>query len=200
MTPHPQRRRRGDDRREQIIDQALRSFAENGYRNSSIADIAERCGLSQPGLLHYFPNKAALLAAVLEYRDRLDTDRLGMNLQLRGKDALGQLVRLVEHNMHVPGLVQLFTVVTSEAVTVDHPARDWVVNRYRVLETYLAGALDGGIADGTLRSDIDTAAIACQITAMMDGLQLQWLLDPERVNMAELFRAYIDGLTAQLSA
>ncbi|MFB7723261.1 MULTISPECIES: TetR/AcrR family transcriptional regulator [unclassified Nocardia] len=200
MTPHPQRRRRGDDRREQIIDQALKSFAENGYRNSSIADIAERCGLSQPGLLHYFPNKAALLAAVLEYRDRLDTDRLGMNLQLRGKDALGQLVRLVEHNMHVPGLVQLFTVVTSEAVTVDHPARDWVVNRYRVLETYLAGALDGGIADGTLRSDIDTAAIACQITAMMDGLQLQWLLDPERVNMAELFRAYIDGLTAQLSA
>ncbi|WP_330181525.1 TetR/AcrR family transcriptional regulator [Nocardia sp. NBC_01503] len=200
MTPHPQRRRRGDDRREQIIDQALKSFAENGYRNSSIAEIAERCGLSQPGLLHYFPNKAALLAAVLEYRDRLDTDRLGINLRLRGKDALGQLVRLVEHNMHVPGLVQLFTVVTSEAVTLDHPARDWVVNRYRMLETYLAGALDGGIADGTLRSDIDTAAIACQITAMMDGLQLQWLLDPERVNMAELFRAYIDGLTAQLSA
>ncbi|WP_067568141.1 TetR/AcrR family transcriptional regulator [Nocardia acidivorans] len=200
MTPHPQRRRRGDDRREQIIDQALKSFAENGYRNSSIADIAERCGLSQPGLLHYFPNKAALLAAVLEYRDRLDTDRLGMNRQLRGKDALGQLVRLVEHNMHVPGLVQLFTVVTSEAVTLDHPARDWVVNRYRVLETFLAGALDGGIADGTLRPDINTTAIARQITAMMDGLQLQWLLDPERVDMAALFRAYIDGLSAQLSA
>ncbi|MRH91540.1 TetR family transcriptional regulator [Nocardia sp. SYP-A9097] len=199
MTPHPQRRRRGEDRREQIIDQALESFAENGYHNSSIAEIAARCGLSQPGLLHYFPNKAALLSAVLEYRDRLDYDRLGMSRQLRGKDALQQLVRLVEHNMHVPGLVQLFTVVTSEAVTLDHPARHWVINRYRILETYLAGALEGGIADGTFRPDIDTPAVARQISAMMDGLQLQWLLDPDQVDMAELFRTYIDELTTQLS-
>ncbi|MFD6104634.1 TetR/AcrR family transcriptional regulator [Nocardia salmonicida] len=199
MTPHPQRRRRGEDRREQIIDQALWSFAENGYHNSSIAEIATRCGLSQPGLLHYFPNKAALLAAVLDYRDRLDYDRLGMNRQLRGKEALQQLVRLVEHNMHVPGLVQLFTVVTSEAVTSDHPARAWVVNRYRIMETYLAEALDGGVTDGTFRPDIDTRAVARQISAMMDGLQLQWLLDPERVDMAELFRTYIDDLTIRLS-
>lgn len=200
MTPHPQRRRRGEDRREQIIDQALASFAENGYHNSSIAEIAARCGLSQPGLLHYFPNKASLLAAVLDYRDRLDYDRLGMNRQLRGKDALQQLVRLVEHNMHVPGLVQLFTVVTSEAVTADHPARAWVVDRYRILETYLADALEGGITDGTFRPDIDPPAVARQISAMMDGLQLQWLLDPDRVDMADLFRTYIDDLTIRLSA
>lgn len=195
----PQRRLRGADRREQIIDQALASFAENGYHNSSIAEIAERCGLSQTGLLHYFPNKAALLAAVLDYRDRLDYDRLGMNQRLRGKDALQQLVRVVEHNMHVPGLVQLFTVVTSEAVTSDHPARAWVVDRYRILETFLADALVGGITDGTFRPDIDAPAVARQITAMMDGLQLQWLLDPERVDMAALFRTYIDDLTTQLS-
>ncbi|MEV6220083.1 TetR/AcrR family transcriptional regulator [Nocardia fluminea] len=199
MTPHPQRQRRREDRREQIIDQALGSFAENGYHNSSIAEIATRCGLSQPGLLHYFPNKAALLAAVLDYRDRLDYDRLGMNRQLSGTDALRQLVQLVEHNMHVPGLVQLFTVVTSEAVTSDHPARDWVVNRYRMMETYLAGALDGGVTDGTFRPGIDTRAVAREISAMMDGLQLQWLLDPDRVDMAALFRAYIDDLTARLS-
>ncbi|MBW0272881.1 hypothetical protein ATM97_22605 [Nocardia sp. MH4] len=200
MTPHPQRRRRGEDRREQIIDQALHSFAANGYHHSSLAEIATRCGLSQTGLLHYFPTKAALLAAVLDYRDRLDYDRLGMNRQLRGTDALQQLVRLVEHNMHVPGLVQLFTVVTSEAVTSDHPARAWVVERYRILETYLAEALAGGVTDGTFRPDIDAPAVARQISAMMDGLQLQWLLDPERVDMASLFRTYIDDLTTQLSS
>ncbi|WP_297615207.1 TetR/AcrR family transcriptional regulator [Nocardia sp.] len=200
MAPHPQRRRRADYRREQIIDEALKAFADNGYRGASIAEIAARCGLSQPGLLHYFPNKAALLAAVLDYRDRLDYDRLGFSQQLRGKDALERLVRLVEHNMHVPGLVRLFTVVTSEAVTMDHPARDWVVNRYRTFETYLAGALDDGIADGTIRADVDTPAVARQIFAMMDGLQLQWLLEPDSVDMAQLFRAYIDELIAHLSA
>ncbi|WP_067688624.1 TetR/AcrR family transcriptional regulator [Nocardia jejuensis] len=199
MTPHPQRRRRADARREQIVDEALKTFADNGYHNASIAEIAERCGLSQPGLLHYFPNKAALLAAVLEYRDRLDYDRLGFDQPLRGKEALHRLVRLVEHNEHVPGLVRLFTVVTSEAVTADHPAREWVINRYRMLQTFLATALDDGIADGDFRPGIDTAALARQIFAMMDGLQLQWLIDPQGVDMPTLFRTYIDEVIAYIS-
>ncbi|MFE3225531.1 TetR/AcrR family transcriptional regulator [Nocardia sp. NPDC059228] len=199
MTPHPRRRRRGDDRREQIIDEALKAFADNGYRSASIAEIADRCGLSQPGLLHYFPNKAALLSAVLDYRDRLDYDRLGFDQQLRGKDALVRLTQLVEHNMHVPGLVRLFTVLTSEAVTADHPAHEWALNRYRLLQDYLAGALQAGIDDGSIRKDIDPAAIARQVFAMMDGLQLQWLVDPDTVDMATLFRAYVDELIAYIS-
>ncbi|APA98023.1 TetR/AcrR family transcriptional regulator [Nocardia seriolae] len=199
MTPHPRRRRRGDDRREQIIDEALKAFADNGYRSTSIAEIADRCGMSQPGLLHYFPNKAALLSAVLDYRDRLDYDRLGFDRQLRGKDALLRLAQLVDHNMHVPGLVRLFTVLTSEAVTADHPAHDWAQNRYRMLETYLSDALRAGITEGSIRADIDPEAIARQVFAMMDGLQLQWLVDPDTVDMATLFRGYIDELIAYIS-
>ncbi|MFE6861479.1 TetR/AcrR family transcriptional regulator [Nocardia sp. NPDC057668] len=200
MSPHPQRRRRGEDRREQIIDEALKTFADNGYRNASIAEIATRCGLSQPGLLHYFPTKAALLSAVLDHRDRLDYERLGFEHGLRGIEALERLARLVEHNTHVPGLVRLFTVVTGEAVTADHPARDWVVNRYRTVETFLARALDDGVTDGDIRADVDTLALARQIMAMMDGLQLQWLLAPERVDMGRLFRSYIDEVTAHIAA
>ncbi|GAB0107118.1 TetR/AcrR family transcriptional regulator [Nocardia sp. JMUB6875] len=199
MTPHPRRRRRGDDRREQIIDEALKAFADNGYRSTSIAEIADRCGLSQPGLLHYFPNKAALLSAVLDYRDRLDYDRLGFDQQLHGKDALLRLAQLVDHNMHVPGLVRLFTVLTSEAVTADHPAHEWALNRYRNLQTYLSGALQAGIDDGSIRAGIDPAVIARQVFAMMDGLQLQWLVDPDTVDMTTLFRAYIDELIAYIS-
>ncbi|WP_067526776.1 TetR/AcrR family transcriptional regulator [Nocardia uniformis] len=187
-------RPRGEARREQILDVALKSFAENGFHNSSLADIAGLCGLSQPGLLHHFPTKAALLAAVLEYRDRLDAQRLEFGEALRGPDALRRLARLVEHNTHVPGLVQVFTVVTGESVTVDHPAHGWAVDRYRTLERTLARALDEGIADGTIRAGLDTKAVARQVFAIMDGLQLQWLLDPETVDMAALFRAYIDGL------
>ncbi|MEC3957562.1 TetR/AcrR family transcriptional regulator [Nocardia sp. CDC153] len=199
MTPHPRRRQRGDDRREQIIDEALKAFADNGYRSTSIAEVAERCGLSQPGLLHYFPNKAALLSAVLDYRDRLDYDRLGFDQELRGKDALLRLAQLVDHNMHVPGLVRLFTVLTSEAVTADHPAHGWALKRYRNLEIYLTAALRAGMADGSVRADIEPAIVARQVWAMMDGLQLQWLVDPEHVDMATLFRAYIDELIAYIS-
>lgn len=187
---------RGEARKEQILDVALKSFAENGFHKSSIAEIADLCGLSQPGLLHHFPTKAALLAAVLEYRDRLDGQRIEFGEPLHGPDALRRLARLVEYNTHVPGLVQLFTVVTGEAVTDDHPAHAWAAARYRTLEQTVAEALDGGIVDGTIRPGVDTKAVARQVAAMMDGLQLQWLLDPETVDMAALFHSYIDDLIA----
>ncbi|WP_067824934.1 TetR/AcrR family transcriptional regulator [Nocardia inohanensis] len=199
MTQNSHRRSRGEARREQIIDEALRAFADNGYRGASIAEIAERCGLSQPGLLHYFPSKTALLAAVLEQRDRIDYDRFSTSQPLRGKDALMRLVQLVEYNAHVPGLVRLFTVLTSEAATADHPAHAWAVERYRKLAENLARVLAEGQADGVFRADVDMVAVARQITAMMDGLQLQWLLDPERVDMPGIFRAYIEDLIARLS-
>ncbi|MGW4352559.1 helix-turn-helix domain-containing protein [Nocardia sp. NPDC004582] len=44
-------------------------------RSTSIAEIAERCGLSQPGVLHYFPNKAVLLSAALE-PESIDISRI----------------------------------------------------------------------------------------------------------------------------
>ncbi len=190
---------RGGARKERILEVALKTFAENGFRGASIAEIADRCGLSQPGLLHHFPTKAALLSAVLDYRDRLDSERLGTDEQSRGPVALRQLVRAVEHNVAVPGLVRLFAVVTGEAVAADHPAHDWAVGRYRYLETWIARALDAGIADGTVRPDTDSRAEARRIIAMMDGLQLQWLLDPESVDMAALFRDYIADLLGRIA-
>ncbi|WP_216897888.1 TetR/AcrR family transcriptional regulator [Nocardia alni] len=194
----PTGRPHGDARKERILDVALKTFADNGFRGASIAEIADRCGLSQPGLLHHFPTKAALLAAVLDHRDRLDADRLGGE-ELHGPAALERLVRLVEHNAQVPGLVRLFTVVTSEAVAADHPAHEWAVTRYRHLEKALAEALDAGIADGTVAPGVDSAAIARQVFATMDGLQLQWLLDPDAVDMPALFRCYVEEVIARIA-
>jgi AcrR family transcriptional regulator len=189
----------GDARKERILDVALKTFADNGFRGASIAEIADRCGLSQPGLLHHFPTKAALLAAVLDHRDRLDADRLGLDEQVRGPVALDRLARLVEYNAQVPGLVRLFTVVTGEAVATGHPAHDWAVRRYRFLERALVEALDAGIADGTVDPGVDTAATARRVFAMMDGLQLQWLLDPGNADLPVLFRAYVDEIIERIS-
>ncbi|UQE76250.1 TetR/AcrR family transcriptional regulator [Gordonia sp. PP30] len=194
MRPQPQRRARGEARREQIISEALRVFAEHGYRNASAAEIAERCGLSQPGLWHYFPNKDALLTAALAHRDQNDLARFGHDLPLRGADGLRRLVTLIEAKEQAPDLVRLFTVVAGESVTVDHPARDWAVRRHRTMRLHAAAALEGGVANGEFRSGIDIPAIASQVVATIDGLQLQWLLDPEEIELAAVFETYIESL------
>jgi AcrR family transcriptional regulator len=55
-----------EDRREQILEAALRVFARNGYARSTNKDVAQEAGIT-PGLIyHYFPSKEALLKAVIE--------------------------------------------------------------------------------------------------------------------------------------
>ncbi|MDR2321283.1 MAG: TetR family transcriptional regulator C-terminal domain-containing protein [Microbacterium sp.] len=45
---------------------------------------------------------------------------------------------------------------------------------------------------------MDADQIARQIIAVMDGLQTQWLLDPERIDLVADFEAYVAGLIHSL--
>src|SRR5215467_907739 len=62
MEPRPIKRLRRDE----ILDEATRLFAERGYEGASMADLAERVGLRKASLFHHFPSKDVLYAAVLE--------------------------------------------------------------------------------------------------------------------------------------
>ena len=120
-------RARTEERRAEILHAALEVIAERGYRGTTLGAVAERVGLTQQGLLHYFPTKEALLVAVLEDRDTWDTGgggsgRRGWRLEL--------LTSLVEYNAMRPGIVQTFSALLGESVTEDHPARDFFTHRY----------------------------------------------------------------------
>ncbi|WP_223167247.1 TetR/AcrR family transcriptional regulator [Nonomuraea sp. SYSU D8015] len=187
----------GEARKERIMAAALLEFAEHGYRGASLARIAQRVELSQAGLLHHFKSKERLLVAVLDYRDALDAHKLGLE-PADGINTLRGLVRLVEHNSRVPGLVQLFSVISGEAVTPDHPGHEWARQRYRRLRAQVAAALRKGAERGEFRADLDAEAHADRLIAMMDGLQTQWLIDPDQVDMAAVFSGYVDDLIALL--
>lgn len=101
---------RSEERRAEIVRAALEVIAERGYRGASLAAVAERVGLTQQGLLHYFPTKDALLVAVLQERDQWDAvpnTRWRMDL----------LASLVEYNAMRPGIIQTFSALLGESVT-----------------------------------------------------------------------------------
>jgi AcrR family transcriptional regulator len=52
-------------RREEILDEATKLFAERGYEGTSMADLAEKVGLRKASLFHHFASKEVLYAAVL---------------------------------------------------------------------------------------------------------------------------------------
>jgi AcrR family transcriptional regulator len=55
-----------DPRRQEIVDAAFEVFMRYGYRRATMQDIATRVGLSRPTLYLTFPNKEAILRAVVE--------------------------------------------------------------------------------------------------------------------------------------
>ncbi|MYR37257.1 TetR family transcriptional regulator [Streptomyces sp. SID4944] len=182
-------RARSEERRAEILRATLEVIAERGYRGATLGAVAERVGLTQQGLLHYFPTKEALLVAVLEDRDRWDTGGGGRG----GEDGawrLELLGSLVEYNAMRPGIVQTFSALLGESVTEEHPAREFFTRRYTQVRAGMAATLRAEYGE-TLPGGLTPERAAVLLVAVMDGLQYQWLLDPEAVDMPGAFEDFL---------
>src|SRR5215475_12836954 len=153
-------------------------FGAAGYRGTSLRDIAARCGLTHPGLLHHFPTKQSLLLAVLEHRDEVDGARLAGRT---GFAVLHGLIDLAALNATRPGIVELFTVLSAEATAAGHPAHAYFAQRYEATVRTVELAYEQARAEGVLQPGIDAAAAARQFVALISGLQLQWLVSLRRL-------------------
>ncbi|RLV66416.1 Transcriptional regulator, TetR family [Streptomyces sp. CBMAI 2042] len=180
-------RARSEERRAEILGATLEVIAERGYRGATLGAVAERVGLTQQGLLHYFPTKEALLVAVLEDRDRWDTGGRG---GAGGAWRLELLGSLVEYNAMRPVIVRTFSALLGESVTEDHPAREFFTRRYTQVRAGMAATLRAEYGD-TLPGGLSPERAAVLLVAVMDGLQYQWLLDPEAVDMPGAFGDFL---------
>ncbi|WP_062303926.1 TetR/AcrR family transcriptional regulator [Demequina subtropica] len=184
---------RGAETRALILDTALAAFAEGGYRGTSVREIASRCGLTHPALLYHFPRKPDLLMAVLTRRDEADG---GEGFEALGPRAmLEHLVATARLNATQRGVVELYATLSAEASSPDHPARAYFQARYAALVANLERAYRALAEAGALAAGVEPEAAPRQLVALMDGLQVQWLLDPE-VDMAAVLEAH---LRAQLT-
>lgn len=195
-------RRRGsyaktEETRRSILDAALEVFAVSGYRSGSLKDVALRVGMSEAGLLHHFPNKSALLAAVLERRDEHSRDIVNLAPDA-GSELLTGLIALAEYNASIPGVVELYCTVSAEATAPSHPAHQYFIDRYASTRESVAHAFRTMAERGQLYPGVEPESAARMTIAVMDGLQVQWLLDRTSVNMAEELRTYLSGLTTRV--
>ncbi|MFD3970487.1 TetR/AcrR family transcriptional regulator [Streptomyces cyaneofuscatus] len=184
-------RARSEERRAEILRATLEVIAERGYRGATLGAVAERVGLTQQGLLHYFPTKEALLVAVLEDRDRWDTGGgRGGDKGEQGAWRLELLGSLVEYNAMRPVIVRTFSALLGESVTEDHPAREFFTRRYTQVRAGMAATLRAEYGD-TLPGGLSPERAAVLLVAVMDGLQYQWLLDPDAVDMPGAFGDFL---------
>ena len=67
-SPAPGRRLAAADRREQILREAMRCFASNGFRGTTTREIAAAVGITEAALYRYFPSKQSLYDAIVDAR------------------------------------------------------------------------------------------------------------------------------------
>ncbi|TQL01770.1 TetR/AcrR family transcriptional regulator [Cellulomonas sp. SLBN-39] len=187
------RRGSGAERHEEVVRAAAAVFAERGYTNGSLAEVAERVGITRAGVLHHVGSKEQLLVEVLEHRDREAVRDLEGGRLPSGVALFRYLMGTAETTAADPGLAQGYTVVMGEAVTAGHPAHAWAVERQRFWRAHVADAVQR-LGEGVPRATAERAASA--ILGVMDGLQAQWLLDPGAVDLPEATRFGIEVILA----
>jgi AcrR family transcriptional regulator len=185
---------RGKRSRAAILSAAVSLLSEDGYRGASLASIAAAVNLTQQGVLHHFPSKERLLLALLDEKYHEDGRRLEASLEHDGLGVLRALQSLVAHNQQQPEVVRLFSALVAESLSSRHPAHDYFVQRYRKVRARMLRSLKVGQQAGAIRSDVDLERLVPVIVAVMDGLQVQWLLDPE-VDMLASFAVFSDLLS-----
>ncbi|MGC3994698.1 MAG: TetR/AcrR family transcriptional regulator [Propionicimonas sp.] len=185
----------GRARRDQIVEAATELFARVGYRHATVLQIAQHVGISRTGLLHHFGSKEALLEAVLSRRDAEDQARFHSGVDdPTGIEAIRAWVRLSRHNATVPHLVSLYAVLSAEACDPDHPAHDYFVRRYAGTVAGFESVLGRAQRAGLLVPGADPGAESRAVVALMDGLQVQWLLDPDPSLMGDVLQAKLQQL------
>lgn len=173
--PHRQERgpyAKGLQRRQLILEAALRAYARSGPDGPVLRQIAADAGLSERGISHYFASREELLVAIIEDRERDDAGLRTADGALPGIDRLVELI--TERHTSTPGIAKLYLDLAVAASDPSHPGHELFSRRYADLRTHFGRLL---ARDGV----VDAAAserLAAVLVAIVDGLQIQWMLDP----------------------
>lgn len=183
-------------RRREILDAAVEIFGSRGYTGGTLQEIADQVGMTHAGILHHFGSKHALLVEVLRHRDETDVADLDGQHIPDGMPLFRHLVRTALLNAHRAGIVQAYVVLSAESVTAGHPGRDFFEKRYRTLRAEVAHAFAVVCAERGITAPDTVGVASAGILAVMDGLQVQWLLDPDAVELARASEFAIEAIVS----
>lgn len=179
---------RSEARRAQILDAARDCFRRNGFHGASIAQICRQAGMSAGHIYHYFENKEAIIAAIVEQ----DLDRLlTMTAELRAApDMLAAISACAADGVHdnlEPDTAALKVEIVAEAAR--NPRVADIVRaadrrcRESMIETLRAQRRAFGLDDDHATVD----AIAELFATMYDGLLVRAVRNPQIARQTLIF-------------
>lgn len=168
---------------QRMIEAAIQLIVERGTASATLKDIGEMAGYSR-GLASYrFGSKAGLFRAVCRHVSDVWVGRL--DDALGGRGGLDALVRTIDvHRRFVeqsPQALRAMLILWFESIGPNALYRPNVAQVHIAQRQEAARWVREGIADGSIRADVDPKRFAEQYCASIYGVVYQWLVDPDSV-------------------
>jgi AcrR family transcriptional regulator len=197
----PRRKRMSvEERRTQIVHAAAKVIATKGFWGMSLQDIADEIGITEAALYHYINTKNDLLGMIIEelydsseantyiYGNAKATDFDGHEVFYFPRFCLDNVL----FNIKRPEMVKLFSILNAEALSPEHPAHEYFINRHQKFWKQIS-AMHWMLPE-PYRTDINRFHHLWTLSmSAMDGLQLRWLADSS-ADMTEEWLAFSEEL------
>ena len=164
-----------EDKRRQILDAAVRTFARKGFHASRVGDIAEEAGVAHGLLYHYFDSKDAVLKAVFQENWGVLLDRIGSveETDEPAADQLRHIATIILRTwLHLPDVVRVVIQEFGRSPELAERIGDLA----QPIELFQR-VIERGIARGEFREDIDPRVAATIVYGGIDELLTAWVLD-----------------------
>lgn len=191
-----------------LLEAALKSFEEKGWRGATFEHVAERAGVTRGALHHHFRSKRALLVEALEwgwsdYEQRLFADLGGDDVEAGTEDEIGdrpnrdieelllRFVRLVTGDPRFRALTSTTVLIAPQALG-DRSGKDDALDGWRGrIETMIARC--GG--DGTRLAPADAAGL---VLIVLQGFTVAAVTRPKDIPQPDELGTAITALVRGL--
>jgi AcrR family transcriptional regulator len=187
-----------DDRRTAILNAARHEFARKGFRGAGTADIAARCGCSEPMLYKHFASKQELFAAVLTHTGALMGQRVDALLDESGDSVTTALVEVAELAATDELIVEVMRLRMLAASLVDEPpVREALEQNMGFMRARIVAMLMRARDRGEVRADLDLEHVAWLWVGFTLACGFRHALEPERAldESPLLARTFVQMLT-----
>lgn len=188
-----------EQRRAVTVETVIALAAEQNPSEITTATIAKRMGVTQGALFRHFPNKDAILQAVMAWvaerlLSRIDRAVQEISSPLASLEAMfmAHVTFVIDH----PGVPRmLFGELQRAEIT---PAKQMAQTLIRRYSERLRRLIEGGITEGELDAELDVQAAATLFIGTTQGLVMQSLLAGEikqiRKDAPRVFAIYRRGI------
>jgi AcrR family transcriptional regulator len=172
--------------KDKIMEESLKLFLEKGFSDVSLSEIKQASNITTGGFYHYFHSKDDLLIAVIEkYLFNYFNFTVRKLRECRGtpQEKLRAIMLSIIGDAQLSDSViidyQTLHMLLMEGVKKFKPVRQQYSEFFHSLLNFITEIVEEGIAQGTIRNDIDPSELANAIETAMVGNVLMGIAMPE---------------------